>query len=115
MIDRIDGKLETQPTQEQSKVELLPYAKQRTTSDTITPTSGKKIRLIWAQVVPDPDGTAGNLVTISMTISGVLTDIYKVYALGRSAVFTGDTDEDLVITLENSEPVTINIQYREID
>jgi hypothetical protein len=96
------------------KYSLLPYAKERTASDTLTPSAGKRIQLVWVQVVPDPDGTAGNLVTISMTIGGVLTDVYKVYALGRTAVFTGDTDTDLVITLENSQPVTINMQYREI-
>lgn len=103
-----------QITNENTKLSLLSYAKIRTASDTIVPSSGKKIELVWCQVIPDSDNTESNLVTISMTIGTVSTDIYKVFALGRSAVFTGDTDENLVITLENSQPVTINIQYREV-
>jgi hypothetical protein len=113
-LGRIDGILETQPIKTMEQYELLPYAQQLTASDTITPTSGKKIQLVWVQIIADPDASAGNLVTLTMTINSVSTDIYKVYALGRTAVFTGDTNAVLSITLENSQPVTVNIQYREI-
>lgn len=98
-------------TQEASKHDLLAYAEQLTSSASITPTSGKKLQIVWVQVVADPDGTAGNLVTIGFNGSSAL---YKVYALGRSALFTGATNQVLDITLENSQPVTVNIQYREI-
>lgn len=110
------GSLRTDPshTQEVTKQDLIPYAEQLVASTVITPSAGKRIQLVWAQVIADPDGSAGNLVTIALTISTVLTNIYKVYAVGRSAVFTGDVDEDLVITLENAQPVTVNLQYREI-
>jgi hypothetical protein len=49
-----------------------------------------------------------------MTIGGVLTDVYAVYALGRTAVFTGDVDTPVIIDLENSNMVSINMQYREV-
>lgn len=96
---------------EATKNNLLPYAQQLTASASITPTAGKKIQVVWVQVIPDPDGTEGNLVTIGFNAGDTL---YKVYALGRSAVFLGATNQVLGITLENSQPVTVNIQYREV-
>lgn len=114
MLDRIDGELETQPIEDTLKSALLPYAKLRTASDVITPSAGKKIQIIWVQVIPDSANTVSNLVTIDMTINTVVTDLYKVYALGRSAKFTGDVDTDVNITLANAQPVTVNIHYREI-
>jgi hypothetical protein len=97
---------------EATKSNLLPYAKIRTASDTITPTAGKKLEIVWVQVIPSSDNLNANLVTLNLFSIG---DLYKVYALGRSAVFTGGTDEVLNINLATAEPVSINIQYREID
>ena len=113
MADRLDGELE--PVGAAEKYRLLPYAQRLTSSATITPTTGKRPQLVWAQVIADPDNASSNLVTISMTIGGAATDIYKVYALGRTAVFTGDVNTTITITLANSWPITVNIQYREVD
>jgi len=104
----------TTKTQDFFKTVLKPYAQVLTASTTITPTSGKGIQLCWVQVVPNSDNSSSNLVTIQMTIGGVLTTIYNVYALGRSAVFQGDTNTNLVITLANAQPVSVNAQYKEI-
>jgi len=67
---------------EATKSNLLPYAKILTASDTITPASGKKLEIVWVQVVPNSDNTNSNLVTLTLASIG---DLYKVYALGRSA------------------------------
>lgn len=96
------------------KALLKPYAQVLTASTTITPTTGKGIQLCWIQVVPNSDNSTANLVTIQLTISGTLTTIYNVYALGRSAVFLGDVNTNLVITLANSQPVSVNLQYKEV-
>lgn len=96
---------------EATKTSLLPYAQQLTASASITPALGKRIQVVWVQVIPDPDGSEGNLITIGFNGGTVL---YRVYALGRSAVFTGGVDQVLDITLENGQPVTVNVQYREI-
>lgn len=66
------------------------------------------------QVIPNSDNTSSNLVTIQMTIGGVLTTIYNVYALGRAAVFQGDVNTNLVITLANAQPVSVNAHYKEV-
>lgn len=99
------------PTYDPNKYNLLSYAEQLTSSASITPTSGKKLQIMWVQIIADPDVTTANLVTIGFNGDSA---IYKTYALGREAVFTGNTDQVLDITLENAQPVTINIQYKEI-
>lgn len=96
------------------KINLKSYAKFLTADDTITPAAGKRLQLVWALVVANSDNVAANGVTIRMTIGGVLTDIYAVYALGRSAVFTGDVDTPIVIDLINGNQMSVNMQYREI-
>lgn len=100
-----------QITNERSKLDLIPYAEQLSASDQIVPSAGKAIEVVWCQVIGDPDASNGNLVTIGFD-SGVT--LYKVYSLGRSAIFRGDPDQALNITLENSENVTVNIHYREV-
>lgn len=96
---------------EATKSNLLPYAQLLTASGSITPSAGKSIQLVWCQIVPSSDNAAANLVTIGWASGATL---YRVYALGRSAVFTGAINQVLNITLATSEPVTVNIQYREV-
>lgn len=91
---------------------LIPYAEELIASTQIVPTSGKKIQLLWVQIIPDPDGAEGNLVTITFNGSGV--NIYKTYVLGRGAEFIGDIDQPLDILLENAVKTTVNLQYKEI-
>jgi hypothetical protein len=93
------------------KYDLLSYAEELTASDSITPSAGMRIEVIWVQVIPDPDGASGNLVQIGFNGDPAL---YTIYVLARSAVFVGAVDQALDITLENSEKVTVNIQYREV-
>lgn len=96
------------------KYTLLSFAKLLTADDVITPATGKRIQIVWCQIVPSSDNLLVNPVTLRLTINSVLTDIYKVYALGRTAVFTGDVNTPLVIDLLTAETVSVNIQYREI-
>lgn len=100
------------PVAEATKVDLLTYAEIRTASDTITPAAGKRIEVIWVQVIPSSDNSSVNPVTIQWDGG---TKLYEVYAVGRSAKFVGDADQALNITLANAQPVSINIQYREVD
>lgn len=111
LMDRIDGVLETQPTSSVEKYDLIPYAEELTSSATITPSAGKKIQVVWCQVIAKTDNTTANLVTIGFAGGSRL---YRVYALGRTAVFTGVADQVLNIDLTNSQPVTVNIHYREL-
>lgn len=101
-----------QITNERSKLDLIPYAELLTSSDSITPSAGKAIQVVWVQIVANPDNTAANLTTIEFDGGPTL---YKVYALGRSAVFTGEADQALNIELDTAEPVSVNIQYRLVD
>lgn len=100
-----------QVTNERSKLDLIPYAELLTANDSITPSAGKAIEVVWVQVIANPDNTAANLVTLQFNSGQTL---YKVYALGRSAVFTGAADQDLDIILDTAEPVSVNIHYREV-
>lgn len=109
-----DPGLDPWPVSEATKLDLIPYAQRLTSSDSIMPASGKAIELVWCLIIPSAFNDAENLVTISMTFGGVSKNIYATPAVGRSAVFIGDVDEPLVITLENSWPVAVNLQYREI-
>lgn len=96
---------------EATKTSLLPYAQLLNASTSITPSAGKRLEIVWVQVIPNSDNSSANLVTIAFN-AGIT--LYRVYALGRSAVFTGATNQALNITLATGEPVTVNIQYREI-
>ena len=111
---RKDGAVE--PNGNAEKYDLIPYAEFLTGSASIAPDNGtQRLQLVWAQIIPNSDNTSSNPVTITMTINGVLTDVYAVYALGRSAVFTGDPGTDIDITLGNTQTVSVNIQYRKLD
>lgn len=109
-----NAELRAAPIGAAEKYDLRSYAKLRTADDTIIPAAGKRLQLVWCQVVPNPDNSSANLVTVRMTLAGVLTDVYAVYAVGRSAVFTGDVNTNIVIDLDNTMPTTVNVQYREI-
>lgn len=110
-----DAELRAAPveTSASEKYDLLSYNERLTASDTITPSTGKRIEVVWAQVIAKSGNSDDNLVTIGF--DGAANTIYTVYALGRSAVFVGDVDQPLDIVLENAQPVTVNIHYREID
>jgi hypothetical protein len=108
-MDRIDGELETQPISSVFRVGLSAYAEELVADAQITPSSGKKIMLTWVQIIPAPDNTVDNLVTIKF--NGASSNIYKTYVIGREAVFIGNTNQALDIDLENSEKVTVNIHY----
>lgn len=99
---------------EATKLNLIPYAQRLMSNATVTPTAGKAIELVWCLIIPSAFNEAENLVTISMTIGGVSKNIYATPAVGRSAVFRGDVDTPVVITLENAWPVAVNLQYREV-
>lgn len=94
-----------------NKQDTLYYAKVRSASDTITPSAGKRIKLVKAQILQSPDNETYNLVTLSFVSTG---DFFTCWAGSDSTEVIGDTDEDLTITLANANPVSVNIRYKEI-
>lgn len=97
---------------EVTKVGLTPYAEILTGPDSIVPASGKRVQVAWVQVIPNPDNTVANAVTVEFDGGQRL---YSVYAVGRSATFTGEVDQALLLTPATSQPVSVNVQYREVD
>lgn len=109
---RIDGVLETQPIADVNKQSVLYYAQVLTSSTTITPTSGKKIKLVKMQVLQNPDNETANRVTLGFTSTG---DFFTGWVGSDSSEVIGDTDEDLDITLASSAQVSVMLRYKELD
>lgn len=77
----------------------------------ITPAAGKRLRVYWVSVIPNPDNVAANLVRIKIN-----TDtIYCTYAVAHWEIFEGAVDESVLINLENASPVAVTIHYVEVD
>lgn len=89
----------------------IPYSKIRTASDTITPSAGKKIKILKSQVMQSPDNTSANTVTLNFASLG---DFSTGWAYADSNEWVGATNEVLNITLGNTQSVSVNIRYKEI-
>lgn len=87
------------------------YAESLTTDDTITPTAGKRIKVIKAQIMQNPDNTTSTRVTLNFVSTG---DFLIGWAFSDKPDVVGDVDEVLTIDLTGSEPVSVNIKYKEI-
>jgi hypothetical protein len=94
-----------------NKRDALPYAEILTSSATITPTSGKRIKLLKAQVLQSPANESYNVVTLNFSSLG---DLVTGWAYSDSNEWIGNTNEALNITLANANPVSVNIRYKEI-
>lgn len=94
-----------------NKQNALPYAEILTASATITPTTGKKIKILKVQVLQSPDNTVANAVTLNFASLG---DIVTGWAYSDSNEWIGATDEVLNIVLGGVNPVSVNIRYKEI-
>ena len=89
----------------------IPYADRLTSSHSIIPTTGKRIRLIWVQVLPATiTNPTGNKVIIKFRTT---SNIYSGEVVGHWDTFEGAVDEPLDITLANAEPVDVNVHYEE--
>lgn len=79
----------------------------------ITPTVGKRIRVLWVAFVPSSDNATSNLVTISHPTTVV--NLYVGYAMAHWQRFdVGAVNEVLRINLANAQPVAVTIHYEEI-
>lgn len=83
-----------------------------TTTTDITPTTGKKIRLLWLQALPNSDNDVANLVTVGFV--GAAQALYCSYALSHWQMFDGAVDQALRITLANNRPVAVTVHYEEL-
>lgn len=89
------------------------FAQQITTSTDITPTAGKRIRVLWVAFVPSPDNTTANLVTVSYPTTG--KTLYVGYAMAHWQRFDdGATNEAVHIGLANTQPVAVTVHYEEL-
>lgn len=105
----VDG-VDVQVTQDLNKQDVIFYAQVLTGSTTITPTSGKRMKVVKAQVLQKPDNSTFNLVTLSFTSTG---NFVTGWVYSDSSECTGDVNEALTITLSTTDPVSVNIRYKE--
>jgi hypothetical protein len=94
-----------------NRKETLAYSEVLTATDTLTPTSGMKLKIVKILILANPDNTAANLVSLSFPSLGTFL---RGWTLASSTEWIGETDEALTITLGASEEVSVNIQYKEI-
>jgi len=90
---------------------LTPYAKILTTSDSITPATGKSLQVNWVAFIPDSDNSSANQVTVGFNAGATL---YIGYAMSHWEPFTGAVNQVLDITLANAQPVSVMVQYRSV-
>lgn len=94
-----------------NKQDALPYAMILTGSATITPSTGKKIKLLKAQVLQSPANDTYNTVTLNFASLG---NVVTGWAYSDSNEWIGAVNEALNITLSGIQPVSVNIRYKEI-
>ena len=82
------------------------------TGDTVihTPAAGKAVRLRWIYVISDPASDPAPLINVKL---GTAT-IYRVYALSKRQVKTGDVDAALIINLSTSGSVAVTAILEEV-
>jgi hypothetical protein len=97
---------------DEDKQDTLAYAKVLTSGDTITPTTGKRIKVVKSQILQNPGNSTFNLVTLSF--SGSIGDFFKCWVGSDSSVWVGDVDEALTIGVSGSDQVSVNIRYKEL-
>lgn len=90
---------------------VMAYAQVLTSGDTITPASGKRLKIVKSQILPDPVNTSYNLVTLSFVSIG---NFFTCWAGSDSSVWIGAVDEALTITVSSSDNVSVNIRYKQI-
>lgn len=80
-------------------------------STLITPSAGKRLRVVWVSAIPSPDNTSANRVRLRFAGG---SNLYETYALAHWEVFDGPTDAALILNAQNAEPVSVTVHYREI-
>jgi hypothetical protein len=77
----------------------------------VTPSSGHRLRVVWVSALPSPDNTAANRIRVRFDSSA---PFYDGYAVGHWEPFDGPVDGPLIINMATSEPVAVNVHYREL-
>lgn len=96
----------------------LLYRERLSAGDTLTPTTGKRLKIEKMQVIQNPDNSTANPVTIDMP-SQIHTEnpsgnIFDGWNGSDTTEIIGDVDEVATITLGNSNPVSVMINYKEV-
>lgn len=89
----------------------LPYSQALTASATITPSSGKRLKIEKVQVMQNPDNTSATKVSLNFASIG---DFMTGWAFSDKTEWVGAVDEVLSINLTGSQAVSVNIRYKEI-
>ncbi len=74
-----------------------------------TPTANASVRLVWVTAINDPDEATSPLIKILLGT----TELYRVYAVGHSEVFEGQTDEPLIVNLSGVASVAVTAHIQE--
>lgn len=108
-----DAELRATPLQtlDNNKQGVLYYAEVLTASTTLTPTAGKRLKIVKMQVLQNPDNSSANQVTLNFTSTG---DFFTGWAGADSSEIIGAVDESLNITLANTQQVSVMLRYKEI-
>lgn len=111
MPETVDGVEVYRSYQDFNRQAASAYAQVLTASTTLTPSTGKRIRVLKAQVLQNPDNATANLVTLSFASS--IGAFVTGWVFSDSNEWTGDVNEALTITLAGSNPVSVNLRYKE--
>jgi hypothetical protein len=75
-----------------------------------TPASGKRIRLRWLYAINDPGSAASPLIKISLGAQ----EKYRVYAISKRQMTTGEVDAPLIVNLSEAAEVAVTFLLEEI-
>lgn len=75
-----------------------------------TPAAGKKIRIRWIYTVNDPTQTTATLIQIFLGSA----EKFRVYALSKRQVVTGEVDAPLRIVLNTAGNVAVTVLLEEV-
>lgn len=90
----------------------LRYTNIISASTTITPTTGKSIKVIKVQVVPASANASDVQMYLHFATSSI--DVFKGYAGGGYGVFTGAVNEVLTVTQTGTGSVQVLVDYNEV-
>lgn len=118
MLGRVGGKPETQPTVNVHNQGMLLYRERLTSSDSLTPSTGKRLQIVKIQVLQNSDNETANAVTMTLSsqahTENATGKIFDGWVGSDSTEIVGDVDEAVTITLASSAPVSVMINYKEI-
>jgi hypothetical protein len=117
-LDQPTTPTDTQPIADVNKMDAILYRERLSASDTLTPSTGKRLKILKIQVIQSPDNSTANPITITMAsqahTENATGKIFDGWVGSDSTEVIGDVDEAATITAGNSNPVSVLINYKEI-